>query len=52
MSKQTSLLSFFKKPVVVQNNENEMMESKANEQEIEMYEMPRKNVTSIDKLHI
>jgi len=42
MSKQTSLSSFFIKPVVVKNNENEKTESNGNEQEIEKDEMPRK----------
>lgn len=44
MSKQTSLSSFFIKPVVVKNNENEKIKSNANEQEIEKDEMPRKKV--------
>lgn len=43
MSKQTSLSSFFIKPVVVKNNENEKTESNGNEQEIDD-EMPRKKV--------
>jgi len=44
MSKQTSLSSFFIKPLVVKNNENEKTESNSNEQEIEKDEMPRKKV--------
>ncbi|KAL4132463.1 hypothetical protein QTP88_009607 [Uroleucon formosanum] len=40
---ETSLSSFFIKPVVVKNNENEKTESNGNEQEIED-EMPRKKV--------
>ncbi|KAL4141935.1 hypothetical protein QTP88_004478 [Uroleucon formosanum] len=44
MSKQTPLSSFFIKPVVVKNNENEKTESNGNEQEIEKDEMSRKKV--------
>ncbi|KAL4083263.1 hypothetical protein QTP88_028593 [Uroleucon formosanum] len=43
-SRETSLSSFFIKPVVVKNNENEKTESNGNEQEIEKDEMPREKV--------
>lgn len=50
MSKQASLTSFFKKPVVVNNDTNEMTETiNSNEQEIEIDKRSRKKVkTSIN----
>lgn len=36
MSKQTSLSCFFKKPALVKNNENEIIEINSDEQEIDI----------------